>query len=288
MHSEGLQATPGSGKRPISWQALAVWWPGSLLVGLLLGGAAAVAQAWFAPVVFFPLLVGFLLGLMLVGLLRTAQMALRSAAFVGTLVAVCGLVVVEHYVCYRMALRAAVTNEQLRLARQAFPEQAARMDQSTTPDCFAAYMYQTANSGRPLFRQVVARGGWAWASWAVDGLLLLGAALTVVVPALRLPYCGQCRSWYRTTRSGRLRTPLVRRLATVLGTEVSDLPPAARYRVLTCNSGCGPMGLELSWRNARHDRESELAWLDESQRLAVLQVLDENRQEEPGDHPAPH
>lgn len=275
----GVQS-PGNGPRPIGWQALFLWLPGSLVAGLLLGGAAAVVQRRFAPLVFFPLLIGALLGLMLVGWLRTTQTAQRAVALLGVLLAVCGAVFVEHYVCYRTALHDATADERLDLARQAFPEQAGRLGQAPVPDHFWEFMRSEAERGRPLIGAWVAKGAWAWCSWSVEAALTLVAALAVVVPALRLPYCARCRSWYRTTRSGRLRASVLRRLAAELGIEWTHVPPAARYRVLTCESGCGPMGLELSWRSPRRERERELAWLDESQRLAVLRVLDENRDAE--------
>jgi hypothetical protein len=105
-------------------------------------------------------------------------------------------------------------------------------------------------------------------------LLLLAAAVALVVPALRLPYCNRCRSWYRTTRSGRIPPATARQLAGMVGQSMEPRAVAPRYRVLTCESGCGPTGLELAWRLPKHGIASTVTWLDSAQRGAVLAILD--------------
>jgi len=274
MTTEVFPESPAGGKHPLCWRGGAAWLPGCVLLGVLLGGAAAVVHTWFAPLIFFPLLVGFLLGMLSVGWLRLSQVAYRPIVAVGVILAVCATVGVEHYTCFQLARRAALRSDgkELGLARAAFPERL-----PSVPDSFGHYLVQAAERGRPILKDWVARAVWAWASWAVAGILIVVGAAAILVPALRMPYCDRCRSWYRTTASGRLSAGATTRLAALLGVEIPDQPAAARYRILTCESGCGPTGIELSWRVSRYERRTELVWLDQLQRLAVLQFFYENQ-----------
>ena len=61
-------------------------------------------------------------------------------------------------------------------------------------------MCRQAKVGRPIGFGRVLKGWAAWASWGVDGLLVLVAALAIVIPAIRQPFCNTCRSWYSTIR----------------------------------------------------------------------------------------
>jgi len=274
MTTEVSPESPASGKHPLCWRGGAAWLSGCVLLGVLLGGAAAVVQTWFAPLIFFPLLVGFLLGMLSAGWLRLSQVACRPTVAVGVILAVCATVGAEHYTCFQLARRAALHSDgkELDLARAAFPERL-----PSVPDSFTDYLVQTAERGRPILKDWVARGVWTWASWAVDGILIVVGVTAVLIPALRMPYCDRCHSWYRTTGSGRLGAGATTRLAALLGVAISDQPAAARYRVLTCESGCGPTGIELSWRVSRYERCTELVWLDQQQRLALLEFLYENQ-----------
>ena len=123
----------------------------------------------------------------------------------------------------------------------------------------------------------IARGGTAWLTWAVDGVLVLAAAVAMVVPAMRQPYCDRCQSWYRVIRSGRIDVPTARRLADVAGVAAADKPTAARYRLLTCNGGCGPTGFDLCWDRWPGGACLVQTWLDAGRRDRITQVLDEAR-----------
>ena len=90
------------------------------------------------------------------------------------------------------------------------------------PADLADYLRQEAARGRPVMRQWKLRGGAAWLSWAIDGLLTLFAAVAMVVPATRLPYCNACRSWYRTIRGGRVPQATAQWMAAAAGIEMID------------------------------------------------------------------
>ena len=119
--------------------------------------------------------------------------------------------------------------------------------------------------------------GWAaWLSWAIDGLLVAAAALAMVVPATRLPYCNGCGTWYRTIRAGRTPQAVAQRLAPVAAAPLDIPAKGVRYRLSCCQGGCGPTRLELFWETVgRSDPASLDVWLDAWQRNAATQALDE-------------
>ena len=275
-----------AGKALFSWSRLMVWLPACVIVGLLAGAltALAVEQTRFAPLVFFPLLVGVFLGLLLVSLMRFAQVAHRTTIVAGTLLAVLATVGMQHYRAYwHTASLLNKNGDQIALAQQAFPDKAGRMADSVAdrPTGFLDYMHREAELGRPLFNDVVARGRLAWLTWAIEGLLVLAASLAIVMPALGQPYCDRCETWYHTTRTGRLSAAAAQRLAEAAGLAASFSARRVRYRFITCQSGCGPTGFELSWKERRQGISSEQAWLDAAQRDRVNGVLDEILAERP-------
>ena len=142
--------------------------------------------------------------------------------------------------------RRGADDDKLALARAAFPD-------SAPPD----------GGATELFRRTCARrrpgGCWPRGSRpAAPGLALLGHGCLVNPVGcngdgrggIRLPYCNRCRTWYRTTRSGRIPLATARKLAGMReGTAAAGSGP--RYRFLNCESGCGPTGLELMCRVAK-------------------------------------
>ena len=271
MQTQPITSVPPTGPRPFSLTKAALFLPTALLLGALVGGAAAQVQTWFAPLVLFPLLIGFALGVLLVAVIRSVQAGQRPTVVLGTLLAIATLVVAEHYVSYRMYQRAAqaATDRKVELAREAFAA-----DIGPTAG-FVDFLRREARQGRPLFGDYIARGTLVWATWTLDALLMAIAALATVVPALRLPYCGQCSTWYRTTRSGRLKPPLAVALAEAAHIPLHEKPHRARYRLLGCLGGCEPTGLELIWRSKARERSSAEAWLTHDQRDAVTRILDQ-------------
>ncbi len=256
------------------WRSLAIWLLAAPALGAVVAWMAVIAQSEFnfAPLVIFPLLVGVLLGAMLVGLIRLGQAGNRATAVVSTVAAVLVAVVGGHYFSY---LAVGDDAETLRIAREALPDQL-RGRIPKPPADFLGFLRQQAAEGRELHvLDYKATGVFAWLSWVVDGLLVLAAALALVVPAMRQPYCNCCRSWYRVIRSGRIDGQTARRLGELAGVDTGDCTGRARYRLLSCNGGCGPTAFELSWQRSKGDTSAVQAWLDANCRNRVMQVLDE-------------
>ena len=273
MNDEGLTCSPPEGRAPFSAAKAMAFLPGAILLGGLVGGAAAhvTAQTHFAPLVLYPLLVGVVLGAVLFVLLRATQTANRPTVVLGAVLAVLAAVWAEHYVSYRVTVGRQEANRQLQLARAAFGPDLGR------PAGFCDYLRSAAQHGRPLFGDWVARGRWAWAAWAVDAILLLLGTLAILLPALALPYCRDCQTWYRTIRRGRLKRPFANRLADMFQVSLPEKAATVRYRLLGCAAGCGPTGLELFWRRRRGEDHSTLVWLNPHARDEVQHVLDEAR-----------
>ena len=142
-----------------------------------------IAQFYFAPFLLFPVLVGIGLGAMLVGLMRVAQIGNRPTIVAGAVLAAAIAIVGEHYIsyCENQRRQDLADAETLLKARQAFPEliQGREVDMAAG---FPGYMHDQAARGRPLILGCKASGAGAWASWAVDGLLLLIVTVSMVGP----------------------------------------------------------------------------------------------------------
>jgi len=231
---------------------------------------AVVAEAFFAPLVIFPLLVGVLLGFLLVAVVRLAQVGNRATVILGVVPAVALTVAGQHYLGYLKAY--SESSGQIQKQGNSTADFGAVLKQFTPS--FPEYMQRQAAVGRRLLPGYTARGWVAWLSWAVDGLLVLAAALALVIPAVLQPYCNRCRSWYRVVRSGRIDVPTARRLARLAGMPEGETPKGAGYRLLSCNAACGPTDFELNWREAGGGASTSRAWLDTDQRNRVAQVLD--------------
>lgn len=264
-----LTTSPPAGRPEFSGTKALFFLPAAAVAGVLVGGAASVAQSWFAPLLFFPLLVGVVLGAVLVSLLRTTHIAHRATLIVGVLLAMAAVAVTQHYVSYRVWINRLNARPNAQLAQAAFADQ--------LPQSFPQFLRWEASRGRPLMGGYVARGVWAWASWAADGVLVLLGGLAIVLPALGLPYCRQCQTWYRTTRSGRLRQPFAQRLAEMFQISLPERLKRIRYRLLNCEGGCEPAGLEFIWRRRRADSRTATVWLTDHGRNEVQRVLDEAR-----------
>jgi len=273
----GDAASPDAGGRFL-WRGPAVALLAAPLLGAIAAWGAHAAEPYFAPLVIFPLVVGLILGAMLVGLLRTVQLAHRPTIWTGVVLAAVVAVAGQHYLAYRAARAAALRDaEKYQQARSAFPEQVQGRLPHVPPNPLD-YMQREASRGRPLLGQYRARGWLTWLSWGVDGLLVLAAAVLVVLPAARQPYCNRCLSWYCTARSGRLDGLSARRLAEAAGAEGPaqvEQVRSARYRLLGCRSGCGPTGFELVWEDRQHNVSLVRGWLDAETRDRVVSILDE-------------
>lgn len=270
---------PPAGGR-FSWSHTALWLAGTPILGAIAAWGAVIAQFYFAPFLLFPVLVGIGLGAMLVGLMRIAQIGNRPTIFAGAVLAAAVAIVGEHYISYQETQRRQdrADAETLLKARQAFPELLKGRDADTAAG-FLGFMHDQAAKGRPLILGYKASGAGAWASWAVDGLLLLIVTVSMVVPATRQPYCNCCRSWYRTIRSGRVSAAAAQQLAQLANSTVGQQIKSARYRLSNCSSGCGMTRLELSWEELDGRTFLNVMWLDGDQRDLAGRTLDAIKRE---------
>ena len=233
----------------------------------------------FAPLLLFPILTGIGLAALLIGLMRFGQVGHRPTLVAGTLLAAALVVVGQHYLIY-VGARNLIEEQAREYAKHvqtmkgSFPDLVA--PPPTPPVDFATYLQVEAAQGRPLWGDTRVCDGWAWASWGIDGLLLAAAALAMVVPAMRLPYCNGCQTWLRTIRSGRVPGPVVVRMAAVANVSVERHPvKTGRYRLLCCRRGCGLNGLDLVWEDEAGKVYSAEAWLRPKQRNQIMQIADD-------------
>ncbi len=274
--SEWIVARPP--RRPVRFSAAraAMFASAAVAAAAIVAVLADIAQndLHWAPLVLFPVVIGLILGAALVGIARLTQTGHRPTLLAASLAAAALAVAGQHFFAYwNHRIDPAVGRERAK-AMAAFPDVADRL---TAPaEDWLGFMQTAAQRGRPLPGGWVARGEWAWASWAADALLLVFAVLAMVATAWRLPYCARCGSWWRTIRGGRWTAPEAGRLVAAVGAEY---PPEAvatvRYRLTSCRSGCGPFGLKLLWRDsAGRDFACDL-WLNTAGRDRVMQLADE-------------
>jgi hypothetical protein len=265
---------------PWTWWASCLWLPGCVGFGLLLAWAAHEIGKSFAPLVIFPLVVGFVLGASIVVLMGLCQMGHRPTAWLAVGLAGAAVVVGQHYFSYREAAaeanRSSATVER---AQAAFGE-LVRSRLPPAPSGLIDYLRRQAAVGRPLgtiLGEYTAKGAVAWLLWALDGLLVLGPAALMVGLAVRRPFCRQCGSFYAARRGGRLDSRTARRLAEELDLPLDGSAEGVRYRLLSCNQGCARTGFSLSCVKSPSAGTPEIVWLDNARRDRIIQILDESR-----------
>jgi len=252
---------------------LAVALPAAAVVGLVLARAAAEVEPHFAPWLLFPVLVGLVLGATLVALVRIIEIGNRFTAVLMAVVAAFAAVGGQHYLAYREACQVARQQAAEVQKAQKLASLFAAGRAPEPPDSLWEFLRWEAARGRTI-GALVARDAWVWLSWGLDAALLLGAALGLVLPALRQPYCDHCRSWYRTTRGGSLSGETSQELLAVLGLPVPEDLRSAQYRLVACRGGCGATGFEMRPDAASRPCRPIRVWLDVDRRNQVLQVLD--------------
>ena len=182
---------PGGGRFRLGRSALAL--AGGLAGGAAMGWLAAQLQQSYSPWLVFPIVIGLALGAALVGWLRRVQVAHRPTIVVVTLLAAAALTAGQHYFSFRAILRTTRQNRpELEKARRLFSK-GSWEGGPIMPSSFGPFLRWQAARGRPIGR-FVARGALAWASWALDGLLLAAAALAVVGRWSRRPCGDHCRN----------------------------------------------------------------------------------------------
>ncbi len=254
------------------WQ-FARWLPLSLALGMAVAWLAFGMQKYFAPLGLFPIFVGLCLGVTLAGLMRLAQVASTCTIILGTIVASAAAVLGQHYFSFQEQRETAIRQAaQFRMAAQAHPD----LVRGTPPEPASGvfeYLRWQALRGRPIVGETVARGGWAWASWSLDGCLTLLAALCVIVPAARQSYCNQCRTWFATVRRGRLVAASAKELAAAIGVEDPEGIRDGTYRIIHCQGGCGTAGFEICWELADGRRSTKRVWVSPSDRAQLEKLL---------------
>ncbi|MBN1908649.1 MAG: hypothetical protein JW818_02825 [Pirellulales bacterium] len=264
----------------------ATWWGWLLLVpfcaafGLLAGWGAVQVAVVFSPLIVFPFLLGLLLGACLVATARMVEFAHRPTLAVAALVLSVSAVLTQHYLGYREACqKVEQESATILLAREKLGESVqARLP--LKPAGFVDFMCQRAERGRVLstaWGKWTAKGAAAWTTWGLDGLLVVGPCLGLVILGWRRPYCRECRSWYRTTQAGRLEPAMARRAAELVGLDLPDGAPAARFTLSGCAAGCGPLGFRVSWEGASGRTDPATVWLGDPKRTALADLLDEAR-----------
>jgi len=273
QHPSPTDRTPPAAPR-FRWDRCAFWVPACLVYGGLVGWVAVFVERFRAPALLFPILVGVVLGASLAGMGRLGQVGNRFTVLLGTVLAASAAVFGQHYVSYRLARREAVEDARTYQRAAWLFQDKVLGDMPVPPDDFLEYLRWDAARGRRVFGLEV-RGAVVWMIWTAHGLLVLGAALAVVVPALKKPYCDRCRSWFVTTRCGPVDPETARKLAAAIEAELPDEIASAGYRLSACNGGCGPTRFELRLQKPGGESSSAKAWLDVEQRNQVVRALDE-------------
>lgn len=149
---------------------------GAVVAAFALGVVADFTQQIAAPWLLFPLAQGASLAAALVGCMRLARVV-RSrwlvAVAVGAALLACGF---QHQAAYLRAMHGGATESDNHAARLAFPEHESRI----TPKGLRSFLERQAAAGRPLPGGIVARGPWAWASWALDAALVIVGTLASI------------------------------------------------------------------------------------------------------------
>ena len=280
-------ATPVDGGR-FSWKGFLLALAAGVAVGLVWAWEADAVQVYVAPFILFPILVGIFAGLTIVAVARFAQLGHRPTILAATVLAATVAALGQHYIGYLATYSRDFSTAPLAqasrflappdaseyLRRQAVAQNVRAISRELTPT-FGEYLSAQAAHGRPLPWGYVAAGWAAWLTWAIDALLTLAAAVAVTIPAVRVPYCNRCGTWYRTIRNGKIDVPSAERLAETCGIEGIAGLRSPRYRLSCCQGGCSPTYCELSWEDSRGAVALVDMWLDSKRRNQIVAILDE-------------
>jgi len=155
----------------------ALWLSGGVAIGLAAGWIATMVAARFAPLVVFPLVVGAVLGIVLIGAAQLLQSGRRPTILAAAVAAALVAVGAQHYFSYLDACRKMEESRTIRDAEAAF----AQIMPDRRPAGPFDYLRSRAAVGRRMPFGYVARGPMAWLSWVVDGLLVVAGTMAVVV-----------------------------------------------------------------------------------------------------------
>jgi hypothetical protein len=258
-----------AGAQP-TWFGLAVGLPGGIVIGLLWAWLAEVAQGFMAPVLLFPLLIGAGTGFTAVGWIRITQIGHRRTILLSVVLAAAIAALFQHYFTYL---------DVYYWHRPMVVGQATGQDLATVIDrcvpSFGHYIQAQLQLGRPLFFGYHAQGWVVWLTWAIDGLLTVASAVAVALPAIHIPYCDHCQSWYRVTRNGKIDIPTAKRLAELAHVVLPEHTLSRRYRLSNCHGGCSPTCCELSWEDDGGRLSLVQFWLSAVERNQLAFALDQ-------------
>ena len=252
----------------LSWPRLVLALVFGPFAGLIWARAGQMAESYFGPMIFFSVVVGVLAGLTVVALVRFTQTGNRATILLAAVLAGGFAAVGQHYFryLYQDEVRPVAAVAARPGHRRPRPARSRRRFASPTISSarlgWAGCCGAGTSPAAPL----------AWLAWLVEGLLMVAAAVAVTLPAMRVPYCDRCRTWYQTSRSGKLDLPRAQRLAALFDVALPEHPRSSRYRLLACESDCGPTRLDFSWE--ADGVELVRVWLDAEQRKQVDAVLE--------------
>ena len=235
-----LGSQMSSGGR-FTWTGLAAMLVSAPLVGLVFARVGEVVQSYLAPSALISILMGVFIGLTIVAITRFGRLGHRPTIFSTTVAA---------------AIVAAVVNGTAGDTGVS-PVPDRNTDETPVPPTAAVF-----SAGEIIIDPVFA-------------LLVVAASVAVVFPAVRVPYCDRCGSWFRTIRNGKIDQPTSLRLAELLDVDRPDRARSPRYRLSACRGDCGPTRCELSWERSAGGVDLARVWLDTKQRSEVVAILDE-------------
>jgi hypothetical protein len=240
------------------------------LLGIAWAWVANVAQFYFAPVLLFPILIGVFVGLSIVLIVHFAQIGHRPTILLAVVLAAIVAAAGQHAFAYLNTYY--WTKPSIPASSAAVPNLSS-LPSEARPS-FGTYMQAQAQRGRPLPGGWTAHGNLAWLTWTIDALLLIAGAVVVTIPAMRVPYCNHCGTWYRIVRGGKIDVETSQRLAAILGVELLEHPRSPRYRLSACQCGNSPTRCELSWEEIRGSVDLVQAWLDAEARSRFVAIVD--------------
>jgi hypothetical protein len=239
------------------WGPFLAW---TALAYLLAGGVGwlswQICQAYppIAKVGLWSLFVGVVLGAALVALAHLTRAGHRLSLVVVALLAATWASLAYHlsaYVEYRQNIQSAIDADPKAALAAAFDPEFGR------PASFARFM--------------------AWESegklgyWILDATLIAVAAGVVVLIGSSRPYCNTCRSYYRTVRRGAVDPSVGQRIAESANLSLPADPSHCHWRFSSCEAGCGPPRLQLTWKQAGRT-ETAAAWLSAEQQQAIEEI----------------
>jgi len=263
------QPSPDKGGR-FTWLGLVLATVGGAATGVVWAWTGEVVQSYVAPLILFPILLGVCTGLCIVGLTRLFQIGNRPTILLAAVLASAVAGLGQHYFEYLSEY----SPFRPTIGGKSPAEQNLSPLVNELKPGFGEFLQDHAKRGRPLVGEYRVHDWAAWLSWAIDAMLVVAGAAAATIPSMRVPYCNRCGTWYRTIRHGKIDLPTARRLAELLDVEEIEQIHSPRYRLSSCQGGCGPTRCELSWEEPGGGVDLVRVWLAPEKRNQVASILD--------------